>query len=47
MRKRILVGISVLGLGLGTLTAPAARAEGAAILNLHAVGARTDGTSPV
>ncbi|VEJ59044.1 hypothetical protein [Arachnia propionica] len=47
MRKRILVGISVLGLGLGTLTAPAARAEGSATLNLHAVGAKADGTSPV
>ena len=47
MRKRILVGISVLGLGLGTLTAPAARAEGAATLDLYAVGAKADGTSPV
>ena len=47
MRKRILVGISVLGLGLGTLTAPAARAEGSATLSLYAVGAKADGTSPV
>lgn len=46
MRKRILVGISVLGLGL-TLMAPAARAEDSAVLSLYAVGATVDGASPV